>query len=270
MSFVEVRGLTRIYRGSSRGDREQVVFRDFALDVEQGEVIAVIGPSGCGKSTLLHVIGGLESPRRREVVKNGNDAVVTIEGEGRVSVAGFAISEADPSARADFINRNIGFIFQFHHLIPELTAIENVMLPMQIRGIKAALTRARAMSLLEAVGLVGDPKKADKDGRLPAVLSGGERQRVAIARALVNRPRLLLADEPTGSLDPKRKHEVFELLRALTDGSCSSEERATVVLVTHDRALLKDKRGGDTVHRVLFLEPEEQSDQPPAVERRAS
>lgn len=252
MSFVQVRNLNRIYRGVDGQQADQVVFRNFSLDIENGKTTAVIGPSGCGKSTLLHVIGGLESPRQRrvEVFREGgeNRHVVVAEGEGRVTVDGFAMSEATADERADFISRSLGFVFQFHHLIPELSALENVMLPLQIQNVAASEAKSRAVGWLAKVGLAGQPGVPDKSERLPGLLSGGERQRVAIARALVNRPRLLLADEPTGSLDPERKEEVFALLRSL-----ASDEGTTVVLVTHDVALLKDEGQRPLVDRVVSL-----------------
>lgn len=248
-AFLEIRGLSRTYRTVEEGrvTSERTLFRGFDLEVAKGEFIAVVGPSGCGKSTLLNVIGGLDHVARIEsALADGNGRplrpIRTVEGAGEIRIDGFDLAAATGPRRAEFINRNVGFVFQFHHLLPELSALENVMLPVLIRGAAWARARTEAMAILDRVELAGHAAKK------PAVLSGGERQRVAIARALVNRPGLVLADEPTGSLDPTLKATTFDLLREL-----SAEFVITIVMVTHDRSLLFDSQGGRRVSRVIDL-----------------
>jgi ABC-type lipoprotein export system ATPase subunit len=171
----------------------------------------VTGPSGAGKSTLLHVAGGLDAPDT-----------------GLVSVNGQDVWSMSAGARAAFRRRNLGFVFQFFNLVPMLTAVQNVSLPLVLDGVPARSADARAEELLERVGL------GDRAGHLPAELSGGQMQRVAVARALVARPSIVLADEPTGNLDSHSSAEVLDLLRSLSD-----EDGAAVVLVTHDQAAVR-------------------------------
>jgi lipoprotein-releasing system ATP-binding protein len=185
------------------------VFSNLSFELQSGTFAAVMGPSGVGKSTLLHLLGGIDRPD-----------------EGRVEVFGEAIDELSPRARARFRNENVGFVFQFHHLLPEFTAEENVAMPHRIAGVAESEARRMARDLLERVGL-GD--RRDHGAR---ALSGGEQQRVAIARALARRPGLLLADEPTGNLDAASAQAVFELLREL-----HAERGMTTVLVTHNPEL---------------------------------
>lgn len=250
MAFVQIRDLRRTYR-AKEGDRvkEQVVFDGLSLDIEEGEFVAVVGPSGCGKSTLLNLIGGLDALDRRVPAdaasrgKNGREeGILLVEGGGSIRIKDFPISEASGDAKADFINQNIGFVFQSHHLIAELSILDNVALPMMIGGKSRSKSRETAEATLEKVSMGGAAHKR------PAVLSGGEKQRVAIARALVNSPCLLLADEPTGSLDPKLKDSVFEVFLKL-----NRDERLTVVLVTHDHGLIHDASGRPKVDRILDL-----------------
>ena len=200
---LELRGVHHRYPSS-----DQSVLRGVDLKLEAGESLAVMGPSGAGKSTLLHLCGALEAAT-----------------DGEVSVAGQALSGLDEDARATLRNRHIGFIFQAHHLLPQLTALENVLCP-AIPANAVAASTPRAHELLARVGL------GDKASRRPSQLSGGEAQRVAIARALINRPRLVLADEPTGSLDAPRAATLIELLIELTAG-----EQGALLLVTHAPAL---------------------------------
>ena len=248
MAFIEVRDLHRTYRTleGAKVATEQTVFQGFALDIEEGEMVAIVGPSGCGKSTLLNLIGGLDSVSAREVVEvrngRGRQEIATLEGRGSIRVGDFAMSSEGGATKADFMNRHIGFVFQFHHLIPELTALDNVALPRMIGGESRTAARRVASQMLARVNL------ADHGDKEPAVLSGGEKQRVAIARALINEPSVVLADEPTGSLDPKLKGTIFDLLRAL-----NREEGITVVLVTHDLSLLDDGEGGHRVDRIVTL-----------------
>ena len=248
MAFIEVRDLHRTYRtlDGGRVATEQKVFQGFDLDIEEGEMVAIVGPSGCGKSTLLNLIGGLDSVSARKVaeVRNGNgrEEIATLEGQGEIRIGDFEMSSQNGSAKADFMNQNIGFVFQFHHLIPELTALDNVALPRMIRRESRAAAREAAAAMLARVNL------ANHGDKRPSVLSGGEKQRVAIARALINQPGLVLADEPTGSLDPKLKGTIFDLLRTL-----NREEGITVVLVTHDLSLLDDGEGSRRVDRIVTL-----------------
>ena len=193
-------------KGFGAGDARVEVFRRVSLDVLPGDVLAVTGPSGCGKSTLLHLFAGLEEP----------DA-------GTVEVAGSPWGGLSPERKAALRGEMIGFVFQFHHLLPELTAAENVALPLFLAGVAPEAARAAAREILGRVGLSG------RAGAFPRTLSGGERQRVAIARAVVRRPRLLLCDEPTGSLDTAHAADVFELLLEV-----AKERAGAVVVVTHD------------------------------------
>jgi putative ABC transport system ATP-binding protein len=201
-AIVSCRGVVRTYRS---GDRETHAVRGVDLDVASGEWVAIMGPSGCGKSSLLHLLGGLDSP---------DAGTVTVDGE---EVAG--LSE---TARALLRRTRIGYIFQFFNLVQDFTVGENVELPMLLAGEKRSAAKRRRVELLEAVGL------ADVADASPGQLSGGQQQRVAIARALANRPRVLLADEPTGNLDTDSARQVLALLRA------QHEAGQTIVMVTHD------------------------------------
>ncbi|MCL4810653.1 MAG: ABC transporter ATP-binding protein [Thermoanaerobaculia bacterium] len=193
-------------RGFGEGEARLELFSGLSLSLEAGGAAAIVGPSGCGKSTLLHLLAGLDRP----------DA-------GRVLVEGRDWESLAPEAKARWRGEAVGFVFQLHHLLPELTAEENVALPLFLAGTPDGAARAVARELLAKVGLVRQA------GTLPRVLSGGERQRVAIARAVVRRPRLLLCDEPTGSLDAAHAAEVLELLLG------TARERAgALLLVTHD------------------------------------
>ncbi|MBM4117553.1 ABC transporter ATP-binding protein [bacterium] len=189
--------------------RRVEVLRDCSLSLAAGETLAIQGTSGSGKSTLLHILGTLDRP----------DA-------GRLSFAGRDLLSASARAASDFRRRELGFIFQFHHLLPEFSALENVALPALIGGARRAAASARASELLAQVGL------GARSEHRPGELSGGEQQRVAVARALIARPRLVLADEPTGNLDAGTGLEVATLLFALC-----AEAGAGLLLVTHDQAL---------------------------------
>jgi len=189
------------------GDEQTNVLADFDFALAAGEFVVVTGPSGAGKSTLLHIAGGLDAPD-----------------SGTVSVNGRNVWSMSAGARAAFRRRNLGFVFQFFNLVPMLTAVQNVSLPLVLDGMAARAADARAHELLGRVGL------GNRAGHRPAELSGGQMQRVAVARALVARPSLILADEPTGNLDSHSSAEVLDLLRSLSD-----EDGAAVVMVTHDR-----------------------------------
>jgi lipoprotein-releasing system ATP-binding protein len=206
MAFVSVAGLNKYYDGTGR---RLHVLRDLELTVEKGEMVAIMGASGVGKSTLLHVLGGLD----------------TIDG-GQVRVGEHDIATMDDQARVAFRNRHIGFVFQFHHLLPEFTAVENAMMPLRIARVAAAEARPTAEALLTRVGL------GDRLDHRPGMLSGGEQQRVAVSRALVMQPSLLLADEPTGDLDEATADSLHLLLRAM-----HAESGLTAIIATHNPRL---------------------------------
>lgn len=207
----EVLALSSICRSypSSNGALEVLLHANLSLS--RGELVALIGPSGSGKSTLLHIAGLLDSPQ-----------------SGSIHIAGVDASHANDAVRTRLRNQHIGFIYQFHNLLPELTALENVMMPQLIAGIKTAAAKARASELLARLGL------AERVTHLPAQLSGGEQQRVAIARALANKPPLILADEPTGNLDPTTSESVTKLLLDI-----AREEGVAALIATHNMALAK-------------------------------
>jgi lipoprotein-releasing system ATP-binding protein len=200
---VRATGLTKTYQD---GVRRVEVLKGIDLAVEPGELVAIVGPSGSGKSTLLHLLGALDRP----------DA-------GAVEIGGRSLAGLSGARLAEFRNRTIGFVFQFHQLLPDFTALENVMLPGRIAGMEPPRVLERARGLLVEVGL------AERLDHFPSQLSGGERQRVALCRALALEPPLLLADEPTGNLDPESGETVFELLLAL-----QARHGTTGVLVTHN------------------------------------
>ncbi len=191
------------------GPREICPFAHLNLSVRAGESLAVVGPSGVGKSTLLHLLGGLDRPSEGQVRINDQDV--------------FQMSDAD---RTRMRNQSVGFVYQFHHLLAECSALENVAMPLRIRRMEAAEAMRRAADMLRAAGL------GHRLDHVPGKLSGGERQRVAIARALVTQPQIVLADEPTGNLDQDTAREVFDLFLRQTQTM-----QAALVVVTHDLAL---------------------------------
>jgi lipoprotein-releasing system ATP-binding protein len=209
--------ITRIYR---QAGRELVVFRDLSLSLKRGEIAALVGQSGAGKSSLLHIAGLLEEPT-----------------SGEVFIEGKAASHLPERTRTELRRETLGFVYQFHHLLPEFTALENVAMPRRIAGFSRDEAAKEARRLLGMVGL------GERLDHRPAQLSGGEQQRVAIARALANSPRVLLADEPTGNLDPRTADGVFDMLISLV-----RSENLSALIATHNYAL------SDKMDRTLQLE----------------
>jgi lipoprotein-releasing system ATP-binding protein len=203
MAFIDVQGLVKSY-ATVAGPLQ--VLHGLDLQVERGEMLAIVGASGVGKSTLLHGLDALDA--------------------GRVQVGDAAIHELDDDARVMFRRQHVGFVFQFHHLLPEFSAEENVEMPLRIAELPEAECKARATALIERVGLAG------RASHRPGALSGGEQQRVAVARALVARPAVLLADEPTGNLDESTARDVHQLLRDM-----HAEFGLTSIVVTHNPTL---------------------------------
>jgi putative ABC transport system ATP-binding protein len=218
VTVLETRDVTKSF-GS--GDSAVTAVNGLTMTVADGEFVAIVGRSGSGKTTLMSLLGALEQPTGGMIFVDGED-----------------ITRLSPSELVHYRGRKIGFVFQSYNLVPNLTATENVMLPMEFIGVGKAERKARAAQLLEQVEL-SDAKQARKPGRL----SGGEQQRVAIARALANKPSIILADEPAGNLDSQTSSTIIELLRNL-----SRTEGTTVIVVTHDASI------GDRADRVLRLE----------------
>ena len=200
--MIEIKGVTKSF-GSLQ------VLKGIDLRIEKGEIVSIVGPSGAGKTTLLQILGTLDKPD-----------------SGSVVVDGIETSTLSTNKLSEFRNTHLGFVFQFHQLLPEFTAIENIMIPAYIAGMKPKETRNRAEELLEFMGL------SDRATHKPNELSGGEKQRVAVARALMNNPAVILADEPSGSLDSKNKEELHKLFFELRD-----KFGQTFVIVTHDETL---------------------------------
>jgi putative ABC transport system ATP-binding protein len=213
--FMVLSDVTKVY---PMGEAQVQALRGVSLEIKAGEFIAVLGPSGSGKSTIMHILGCLDTPT-----------------SGTYHLDGVAIQGLNRNDLAEIRNRRIGFVFQSFHLLPRATACENVELPMVFAGVTAAGRKACAESVLEQVGL------RERIKHLPNELSGGERQRVAIARALVNKPSIILADEPTGNLDSRSGAEILGLFENL------HAEGRTVILVTHDEAIAK------RAHRVIRI-----------------
>ena len=211
MATVEVRQVRKVYH---RDATEIVVLDGLDLSVGEGDYVALMGPSGSGKTTLLNLIAGIDRPT-----------------SGSVQVAGTELASLSESALAKWRSRSVGFIFQFYNLIPVLTAVENVELPLLLASLTRAQRRERALTALRVVGLT------DRAGHYPRQLSGGQEQRVAIARAIVGDPKVLVADEPTGDLDAKSAEEILDLIDML-----NREFRKTILMVTHDPRAAKRAR----------------------------
>ena len=205
--MLELIGLEKAYNRGKPG--EVTVLRGATLSVARGEVVALVAPSGAGKSTLLHIAGLLDTPD-----------------SGGVALGGVSMAGLGDRARTEARRQDVGFIYQFHHLLPEFTALENIVLPQLANGVARKAAESRAMGLLDRVGI------APRAGHRPAALSGGEQQRVAFCRALANGPRLLLADEPTGNLDPATSDQVFGALMELV-----RETGLSALIATHNMEL---------------------------------
>ena len=200
--MIEIKGITKSFG-------QLQVLKGIDLHIGKGEIVSIVGPSGAGKTTLLQIIGTLDKPD-----------------SGQVIIEGIDVNSLSGKKIADFRNRHLGFVFQFHQLLPEFTALENIMIPAFIAGVSTSEARSRAMQLLEFMSL------SDRAAHKPNELSGGEKQRVAVARALMNKPSVILADEPSGSLDSNNKEELHQLFFKLRD-----ELGQTFVIVTHDEQL---------------------------------
>ena len=204
--LLECKKISKFY---TEGENQTQVLKEVSFSMQQGELAAIVGSSGSGKSTLLHTLGGLDQPS-----------------SGEVFIKGQSLQQASANQLASLRNRHLGFVYQFHHLMADFNALENVMMPMLIGRQNKTEAKDRAEAMLQAVGLSHRLKHR------PSALSGGDRQRVAIARALVNRPDLVLADEPTGNLDHKTTESIFELIQKL-----NQEQNIAFLLVTHDMSL---------------------------------
>ena len=218
---IELVGIERTFH---QGGADIDVLRGVNLSVRPGEIVAILGPSGSGKSTFLHIAGLLETP----------DA-------GEVKIDGFPCSTMDDRGRTMTRRRKLGFVYQFHHLLPEFSAVENISVPQMVAGVKKKLANERAMGLLDRMGL------ADRATHRPSQLSGGEQQRVAIARALANEPSVLLADEPTGNLDEATSDRVFNELLLLV-----REQGLAALIATHNMALAKRMDRVARLHNGIF------------------
>ncbi|WP_295432010.1 ABC transporter ATP-binding protein [uncultured Prevotella sp.] len=202
--MIDIKGITKSF-GSLQ------VLKGIDLHIDKGEVVSIVGPSGAGKTTLLQIIGTLDKPDSGQIIINGTD-----------------VSSLSRKKLSEFRNQHIGFVFQFHQLLPEFTALENIMIPAFIAGKSRSEAKKKAEELLDFMGL------SDRAGHKPSELSGGEKQRVAVARALINNPAVILADEPSGSLDSKNKEELHQLFFNLRD-----KFGQTFVIVTHDEHLAR-------------------------------
>jgi lipoprotein-releasing system ATP-binding protein len=206
-NIIEIRNLSKVYPGGV----EVRALDGIDLDIKRGEFLSIIGPSGSGKSTLLHMIGILDTPT-----------------SGTINIDGRVVTDMSEKERSKARNEILGFVFQYHHLLPDFTALENVMMPLLIGGVNKKAARKAASVLLEDVGL------ADRMDHLPSQLSGGQAQRVSVARALANNPGIVIGDEPTGNLDTRSSDMIYDLLRDL-----NHNKGQTFILVTHDENMAK-------------------------------
>lgn len=209
--MIQAENITKVYKMGDSGNSSLQVLRGISLEIHKGDIVAIVGASGAGKSTLLHILGTLDRPTEGNVYYDNENV--------------FAYSD---ERIARFRNQHVGFVFQFHHLLPEFSVLENVCLPALIQGNKLAQVEKKARALLQDVGV--ESKSSNK----PSQLSGGEQQRVAIARALMNSPKVVLADEPTGNLDTANTQQLHDLIWSL-----SREKGETFVVVTHNEQLAK-------------------------------
>jgi putative ABC transport system ATP-binding protein len=214
--MIRLEGVEKVYRTDTI---ETVALSEVNLDVAEGDFVSVMGPSGCGKSTLLNIMGLLDAPTK-----------------GRLQLNGRAVESYRDRDLAATRNREIGFVFQTFHLIPDLSVVDNVEIPLLYRRVPAAERRSRALAALDRVGL------ASRVHHFPSQLSGGQQQRVAIARAIVGRPRILLADEPTGNLDSQMGDDIMDILKEL-----NTADKTTIVMVTHD------PRQAEKTHRTVRM-----------------
>jgi lipoprotein-releasing system ATP-binding protein len=203
--------LTNICKSFSQGNSKINILDNFNISIEENDIIALTGPSGCGKSTLLQIMGLLDFPDSGDLIINGKN-----------------LAKSNDSVRTNFRKHHIGYVYQFHHLLPDFTALENLMMPLLISGKSHKYAAEKSMEFLELVGL------SNRKTHKPSSLSGGEQQRVAIARALIKKPSILLADEPTGNLDPKTAEQIFNLMIDLCN-----QHNITAVIVTHNHELAK-------------------------------
>lgn len=225
---------TDLCKTYQEGKLNTEVLKHVAFSMQPGELMAIVGSSGSGKSTLLHLLGGLDAPTAGDVIFKGR-----------------SISSMSSGEKAELRNTQLGFIYQFHHLLPDFTALENTAMPLMIGNVKPSEAQDRARQMLSAVGL------EHRAAHRPSELSGGERQRVAIARALVNNPALVLADEPTGNLDQRTADSIFELL-----GNLNRQQGTAFLVVTHDLKLARrldrqlEMRDGHLSQQAMMLEAE--------------
>lgn len=225
---------TDLCKTYQEGKLKTEVLKHVAFSMQPGELMAIVGSSGSGKSTLLHLLGGLDAPTAGDVIFKGR-----------------SMSSMSSGEKAELRNTQLGFIYQFHHLLPDFTALENTAMPLMIGNVKPSEAQDRARQMLSAVGL------EHRAAHRPSELSGGERQRVAIARALVNNPALVLADEPTGNLDQRTADSIFELL-----GNLNRQQGTAFLVVTHDLKLARrldrqlEMRDGHLSQQAMMLEAE--------------
>jgi lipoprotein-releasing system ATP-binding protein len=208
-TILNVEDLTKTYQS---GPQSVEVLKGVDLEIQRGEIVVIMGPSGVGKSTLLHLIGGLDKPTSGKIIINNTN-----------------IFKLENNKLAHFRNSSIGFVFQFHHLLPEFTALENLMIPGMIGKSEIEELKSKSITLLEKVGLL------DRIDHKPSQLSGGEQQRVAVARALVNQPQLILADEPTGNLDKRNSESLYNLILEL-----NKTLNQTFIIVTHNEMMTRN------------------------------